>query len=111
VNQVRGLPFRVAELMTAIRSVIDGTERRTVVGTAGRYGTAVTTTPNGVPSIQVGADNPAQDAAHDAAAQPFDTEHEVELLAAESPPDEKAPPRDAASQGPTATTSANGAYR
>ena len=54
VNQVRGLPFRVAELMTAIRSVIDGTEQRTVIGTAGRYGTAVTTTPNGVPSIEVG---------------------------------------------------------
>jgi len=63
----------------------------------------------------VGADGPAQDAAHGAAqdstAQPFETEHEVELLAGESPPDEKAPPRDAAGHGTTATTSANGAHR
>jgi len=81
VNQVRGLPFRVAELMTALRSVIDGTEQRTVIGTAGRYGTSVTTTPNGVPSIEVGGD-----AADDPAAQPFETDHEVELLSAEAPP-------------------------
>lgn len=110
VNQVRGLPFRVAELMTAIRSVIDGTERRTVIGTAGRNGTAVTTTPNGVPSIQVGA----EDAAADSAAQPFETDHEVELLSAEAPPDEPAAlDRTAGDTGPspTATSSANGAHR
>jgi hypothetical protein len=110
VNQVRGLPFRVAELMTAIRSVIDGTEQRTVIGTAGRYGTTVTTNPNGVPSIKVGAegaDTPAQDAAHDAAAQPFDTDHEVELLAAEAPPGDPG----ASVTSTTATSSANGAHR
>ena len=52
VNQVRGLPFRVDELVTAIRSVIDGTFVRTSVGSAGRLGTI------GVPTIPIGADDP-----------------------------------------------------
>ena len=51
VNQVRGLPFRVDELVGAVRSVIDGTATRTAVGSAGRNGGPMT-----VPSIQVGAD-------------------------------------------------------
>ncbi|HEY5116556.1 MAG TPA: hypothetical protein VIJ00_13625, partial [Nakamurella sp.] len=120
VNQVRGLPFRVAELMTAIRSVIDGTEQRTVIGTAGRYGTTVTTSPNGVPSIEVGADTPSQDAAHDAAhdaaAQPFDTDHEVQLLSAEAPPGPSTTSPSTTSPSTTnpntpTTASANGAHR
>jgi 2-oxoglutarate ferredoxin oxidoreductase subunit alpha len=49
VNQVRGLPFRVDELVGAVRSVIDGTAVRTVIGTAGRFGTM-----HGVPTIEVG---------------------------------------------------------
>jgi len=120
VNQVRGLPFRVAELMTAIRSMIDGTEQRTVIGTAGRYGTTVTTSPNGVPSIEVGADTPSQDAAHDAAhdaaAQPFDTDHEVQLLSAEAPPGPSTTSPSTTSPSTTnpntpTTASANGAHR
>ncbi|HEY4991048.1 MAG TPA: hypothetical protein VII33_03090, partial [Nakamurella sp.] len=51
VNQVRGLPFRVDELVTAVRSVIDGSFTRTVVGTAGRFGVR-----QGVPTIDVGTD-------------------------------------------------------
>jgi 2-oxoglutarate ferredoxin oxidoreductase subunit alpha len=51
VNQVRGLPFRVDELVGAVRSVIDGTAVRTVIGTAGRFGTM-----HGVPTIEVGDD-------------------------------------------------------
>ncbi len=51
VNQVRGLPFRVDELVAAIRSVLDGTVTRTVVGTAGRFGTMA-----GVPTVEVGAE-------------------------------------------------------
>nr|WP_240757734.1 2-oxoacid:acceptor oxidoreductase subunit alpha [Nakamurella flava] len=38
VNQVRGLPFRVADLEAAVRSVAEGTFTRTDVGSAGRYG-------------------------------------------------------------------------
>ena len=38
VNQVRGQPFRVDDLVGAIRSVLDGTATRTAVGSAGRYG-------------------------------------------------------------------------
>ncbi|MEP6561058.1 MAG: 2-oxoacid:acceptor oxidoreductase subunit alpha [Nakamurella sp.] len=53
VNQVRGLPFRVDELVAAVRSVIDGTAVRTKVGTAGRFGTM-----HGVPTIEVGIDDP-----------------------------------------------------
>ena len=48
VNQVRGLPFRVDELVAAIRSVLDGTYVRTAIGSAGRLGTM------GVPTISVG---------------------------------------------------------
>ncbi|WP_420123307.1 2-oxoacid:acceptor oxidoreductase subunit alpha [Nakamurella sp.] len=62
INQVRGLPFRVDDLVGAIRSVIDGTVTRTAVGSAGRYGGPAT-----VPSILVGAD-----AADDTAADPAD---------------------------------------
>ncbi len=51
INQVRGLPFRVDDLVAAIRSVLDGTATRTAVGSAGRYGGPPT-----VPSIQVGLD-------------------------------------------------------
>ncbi len=54
VNQVRGLPFRVDELVTAIRSVIDGSYVRTAIGSAGRLGTF------GVPMISVG--DPAAEA-------------------------------------------------
>jgi 2-oxoglutarate ferredoxin oxidoreductase subunit alpha len=53
INQVRGLPFRVDDLVGAIRSVIDGTAVRTAVGSAGRHGGPLT-----VPSIQVGDDGP-----------------------------------------------------
>jgi 2-oxoglutarate ferredoxin oxidoreductase subunit alpha len=53
INQVRGLPFRVDDLVGAIRSVIDGTAVRTAVGSAGRHGGPLT-----VPSIQVGDDDP-----------------------------------------------------
>ena len=52
INQVRGLPFRVDDLVGAIRSVIDGTLTRTAVGSAGRYGGPPT-----VPSILVGSDD------------------------------------------------------
>ncbi|HEY5115091.1 MAG TPA: 2-oxoacid:acceptor oxidoreductase subunit alpha [Nakamurella sp.] len=51
VNQVRGLPFRVDELVGAVRSVLDGTFARTRIGTAGRFGTIPA-----VPTIEVGAD-------------------------------------------------------
>jgi len=51
VNQVRGLPFRVDELVAAVRSVIDGTYTRTLIGTAGRLGTVPA-----VPTIEVGDD-------------------------------------------------------
>jgi 2-oxoglutarate ferredoxin oxidoreductase subunit alpha len=53
VNQVRGLPFRVDDLVGAIRSVVDGTATRTRIGTAGRYGGPAT-----IPSIPVGEDDP-----------------------------------------------------
>jgi 2-oxoglutarate ferredoxin oxidoreductase subunit alpha len=49
INQVRGLPFRVDDLVAAVRSVIDGTATRTPVGSAGRYGGPPT-----VPSIRIG---------------------------------------------------------
>ncbi|MEP6563076.1 MAG: 2-oxoglutarate ferredoxin oxidoreductase subunit alpha, partial [Nakamurella sp.] len=49
VNQVRGLPFRVDELVAAVSSVIDGSAVRTVIGSAGRMGTV-----HGVPTIEVG---------------------------------------------------------
>jgi hypothetical protein len=48
------LPFRVDDLVGAIRSVIDGTAVRTAVGSAGRYGGPMT-----VPSIRVGDEDPA----------------------------------------------------
>ncbi len=51
VNQVRGLPFRVDELVAAISSVIDGSFVRTVVGSAGRFGSM------GLPTIPVGSDD------------------------------------------------------
>ncbi|MET0865197.1 MAG: 2-oxoacid:acceptor oxidoreductase subunit alpha [Nakamurella sp.] len=54
VNQVRGLPFRVDELVAAVRSVIDGTAVRTKIGSAGRFGTM-----SGVPSIAVGIEESA----------------------------------------------------
>jgi 2-oxoglutarate ferredoxin oxidoreductase subunit alpha len=54
VNQVRGLPFRVDELVAAVRSVINGTAVRTKIGSAGRFGTM-----NGVPSIEVGIEDPS----------------------------------------------------
>ena len=38
VNQVRGLPFRVDELVAAVNSVIDGSFVRTRIGSAGRFG-------------------------------------------------------------------------
>jgi len=53
VNQVRGLPFRVDELVAAVRSVIDGTAVRTKIGSAGRFGSM-----NGVPTIEVGNQDP-----------------------------------------------------
>ena len=49
VNQVRGLPFRVDELVAAVRSVLDGSYLRTAIGSAGRLGT-----PPAVPTIEVG---------------------------------------------------------
>jgi 2-oxoglutarate ferredoxin oxidoreductase subunit alpha len=49
INQVRGLPFRVDDLVAAIRSVLDGTATRTAVGSAGRYGGSPT-----IPSIRIG---------------------------------------------------------
>jgi len=52
VNQVRGLPFRVDELVAAVRSVVDGTFVRTKIGSAGRFGTM-----NGLPSIEVGIED------------------------------------------------------
>jgi 2-oxoglutarate ferredoxin oxidoreductase subunit alpha len=61
VNQVRGLPFRVDELVTAVRSVIDGRYVRTSVGSAGRLGTI------GVPTIPVGSDGDDDPTAPDAA--------------------------------------------
>jgi 2-oxoglutarate ferredoxin oxidoreductase subunit alpha len=54
VNQVRGLPFRVDELVAAVRSVVDGTFVRTKIGSAGRFGTM-----NGVPTIEVGIEDMA----------------------------------------------------
>ena len=57
INQVRGLPFRVDDLVAAITSVIDGTVTRTAVGSAGRNGGPMT-----VPSIQVGDDVGDEDA-------------------------------------------------
>ncbi len=96
VNQVRGLPFRVAELMTAVRSVIDGTEQRTVIGTAGRYGTFVTRGTNGLPSIEVGGDSD----------EPFASD-----LPAAGRPGGDGPPDDAGSPSTTGTSSPNGAHR
>ncbi|HEY5880036.1 MAG TPA: 2-oxoacid:acceptor oxidoreductase subunit alpha [Nakamurella sp.] len=55
INQVRGLPFRVDDLVGAIRSVLDGTATRLAVGSAGRYGGSPT-----IPSIRIG-DEPAVD--------------------------------------------------
>jgi 2-oxoglutarate ferredoxin oxidoreductase subunit alpha len=55
INQVRGLPFRVDDLVGAIRSVLDGTATRTAVGSAGRYGRSPT-----IPSIPIG-DGPTDD--------------------------------------------------
>lgn len=52
VNQVRGLPFRVDELVAAVRSVLDGSYTRTVIGSAGRLGA-----PPVVPTIEVGGDS------------------------------------------------------
>jgi 2-oxoglutarate ferredoxin oxidoreductase subunit alpha len=73
VNQVRGLPFRVDELVGAVRSVIDGTAVRTVIGTAGRFGTM-----HGVPTIEVGDDlDPLDRGAGPGAAEP----PEAELIA------------------------------
>ena len=60
VNQVRGLPFRVDELVGAVRGVIDGTATRTLIGSAGRMGTMTTAGAPGVPTIQVG-DDPVDD--------------------------------------------------
>ena len=54
VNQVRGLPFRVDDLIDAVRAVLDGTAPRTRIGTAGAFGT-------GVPTIEVGAEIAAED--------------------------------------------------
>jgi 2-oxoglutarate ferredoxin oxidoreductase subunit alpha len=51
INQVRGLPFRVDDLVGAIRSALDGTITRTAVGSAGRYGAGPS-----IPSITVGDD-------------------------------------------------------
>jgi len=51
VNQVRGLPFRVDDLVAAVRSVLDGSYLRTAIGSAGRLGT-----PPAVPTIEVGTD-------------------------------------------------------
>jgi len=65
INQVRGLPFRVDDLVGAIRSVIDGTAVRTAVGSAGRYGGPIT-----VPSIRVGDEDPAGSAAPPVGEQP-----------------------------------------
>ena len=65
VNQVRGLPFRVDELVGAVRGVIDGTATRTLIGSAGRMGTMTTNGAPGVPTIQVGGD--AADAEPDTA--------------------------------------------
>jgi hypothetical protein len=59
VNQVRGLPFRVDEMVAALRSVINGTADRTKIGSAGRFGTM-----NGVPTIEVGIED--QTISHDA---------------------------------------------
>ncbi len=53
VNQVRGLPFRVDELVGAVRGVLDGTVVRTPIGTAGRMGIM-----HGVPTIEVGDELP-----------------------------------------------------
>ena len=41
VNQVRGLPFRIDELVEAVLSIRAGSYRRTPVGTAGAMGTSV----------------------------------------------------------------------
>jgi 2-oxoglutarate ferredoxin oxidoreductase subunit alpha len=51
VNQVRGLPFRVDELVAAVRGVLDGTAVRTPIGSAGRMGTL-----HSIPTIEVGAE-------------------------------------------------------
>ncbi len=59
VNQVRGLPFRVDELVTAMLSVVDGTYVRTSIGSAGRLGTI------GVPTIAVGTADPADGGDHE----------------------------------------------
>ena len=68
VNQVRGLPFRVDELVAAIGLVIDGTYPRTVIGTAGRFGTQ-----HGMPTIEVGSvpDLPDAEPADPAAREPL----------------------------------------
>ena len=49
VNQVRGLPFRVDELVGAVRTVLDGTFTRTPISSAGRMGVL-----HGLPTIDVG---------------------------------------------------------
>ena len=84
INQVRGLPFRVDDLIGAIRSVIDGTATRTAVGSAGRYGGPLT-----VPSIRVGDDDSGSP----------------------DPTDPGPPPGDAASADQPMAVSANGGSR
>ncbi len=71
VNQVRGLPFRVDELVGAVRSVIDGTAVRTVIGTAGRMGVL-----HGVPTIEVGVEDPPTELLEDP-----DTDPGIEVAA------------------------------
>ncbi len=71
VNQVRGLPFRVDELVTAVRSVADGSYVRTSVGSAGRLGTI------GVPTIPVGDDG-TDDLTADQPAAPDTARHDAD---------------------------------
>ncbi len=68
INQVRGLPFRIDELVGAVRGVIDGTVVRTPIGAAGRMGVM-----HSVPTIEVGAEldeDPVVDSGIDTADEP-----------------------------------------
>jgi hypothetical protein len=97
INQVRGLPFRVDDLVAAITSVIDGTVTRTAVGSAGRNGGPMT-----VPSIQVGddGDEDAVAASERAGTPPAAGESAAGESADGGPPD-----------GRTMATSVNGGSR
>ena len=103
VNQVRGLPFRVDELVGAFRSVIDGTYVRTAIRSAGRVGTI------GLPTIPVGDPDDDDPGAAPGAADGADPQHHPEPEGAADVPAHDVPTHDVPAADPVAAT--NGARR